>query len=80
MARKDAPFTDEEVKSINDFQKSGVFHEFTCVESHPGLDRTLVAFQHGLDCPHCAYTQVWVHSWMADRSWANVPWVKGANY
>lgn len=25
-----APFTDEQVESINSYQSSGVFHDFTC--------------------------------------------------
>lgn len=83
MSRKEAPFTDAEVQSINDFQNSGVFHEFTCAyrDTHSGdcrrtlqfRDDVLVAYNDGLRCPSCAYTQTWVHSWMADRSWTDSP-------
>jgi hypothetical protein len=72
MSKREAPFTDREVDSINRFQRSSVFHEFTCVEDHD-QDRTLVADNDGLRCPHCAYTQNWAYSWMADGSWANSP-------
>lgn len=60
-----APFTDNQVSNINDFQKSGFMHEFTCGNHHDG-EKTLIAVNDGLICPTCDYTQNWVHSHMAD--------------
>lgn len=53
------PFADEQVKSINSYQSSGVFHDFTC--SNCGA--TLKAKKEGLlPKRDCRYTQNWVHS------------------
>lgn len=65
-----APFTDEQVKNLNDYQESGIMHEFTCGnQNHPmGQARCLVATKDGWVCPGCNYTQDWAHDWMADPS------------
>jgi hypothetical protein len=54
-----APFTDEQVKGLNEYQKSGVFHEFTCGnDKHPfGKENTLIATKNGWICHNCDYTQ-----------------------
>lgn len=59
-------FTEEQVKNINEFQKSGVMHPFTC----GNCGATLVATNDGLICPTegCGYTQDWCHGFMADGS------------
>lgn len=66
-----APFTSEQVKRLNAFQKSGLFHPFTCGnpertdENHP--DRgILVATRGGWVCPNCYYTQDWAHAFMVE--------------
>lgn len=63
-----APWTVEQVKSLNGFQKSGVWHEFTCGNNH-AMDDTLVATEAGWVCPNCDYTQDWAHDFMANRAW-----------
>lgn len=62
-----APFTEEQVLSLNGFQASGVMHPFTCGE----CPRVLVAIEFGWVCPRteCGYRQDWAHSFMADGSW-----------
>jgi hypothetical protein len=62
-----APFTDEQVKSLNDYQSSGVFHDFTC----GNCGNALHASNDGWHCstPGCDYAQDWAHSWMADDNW-----------
>lgn len=60
-------FTPDQVESINAYQRAGVFHPFTCGTEGCGTD--LVAHEEGLRCPRCAYTQDWVHGFMADWSW-----------
>ena len=65
-----APFTAEQVASLNGYQRSGTFHEFTCGNDEcPVVHATLVAAEDGWHCPSCTYTQDWAHNWMADGSW-----------
>jgi hypothetical protein len=65
-----APFTPEQIKALNYFQGSGVFHPFTCAnqgdEAHNGEQVELVATKAGWICPYCNYTQDWAHTFMAD--------------
>ena len=62
-------FTEDQVASLNAYQESGVFHEFTC--GGEKCRRALVATTEGWRCPdpECDYTQDWAHSWMMDWSW-----------
>lgn len=62
-----APFTDEQVASINGFQKCDHVHPFTCGGEKCRAD--LVATNDGLICEFCDYKQNWVHEFMADGSW-----------
>ncbi len=64
-----APFTEDQVKSLNEYQPSGVFHPFTCGGKNCRND--LVATEAGWKCPdpNCDYTQDWAWSWMADWQW-----------
>lgn len=63
-----APFTEQQVKSLNDFQESGCFHPFTCGgKTKEGKDcrADLVATKEGWICPAgCGYTQDWAHGGM----------------
>lgn len=68
-------FTSEEVQSLNDYQKSGVFHPFTCGSGrrtdadHLDGEGLLVATENGWVCPYCDFTQNWAHEFTKDRSW-----------
>jgi hypothetical protein len=68
------PWTEDEVKSLNEYQTAGEVHPFTCVNTtiptHAG-DGRLVATAGGWRCsdPACQYHQEWAWSWMADGSW-----------
>lgn len=64
-----APFTPDQVASLNGFQESGVFHPFTCGGEHCRND--LVAKEDGWHCPasSCEYEQDWAHDFMANWSW-----------
>jgi hypothetical protein len=67
-----APFTAEQVASLNGYQASGTFLEFTCHgDGCPAADEqpVLVAAEDGWHCPACTYTQDWAHEMMADGSW-----------
>lgn len=52
----EAPWTVEQVKMLNDYQYSGKFHEYTCVDS---WHRPLLATIRGWECLDCSYTQNW---------------------
>lgn len=75
MRRVDAPFTPDQVESLNAYQVAGVFHEFTCGGDHDE-SAMLLATTDGWVCSTlCGYTQSWAHEWMADWSWkAFVGW------
>ena len=60
----EAPWTDEQVDKLNRYQQLGNFHEFTCLNSHGDLSRTLIATRDGWICPNCDYKQTWAHSAM----------------
>lgn len=64
-----APFTDDQVETLNRFQVGGWFHPFTCGRraEHPDNEGVLVASNDGWHCPVCDYTQDWAHWFMADR-------------
>ena len=71
--RVDAPWTEDQVKSLNEFQKSGFVHPFTCGNDkcpHPRYEHSiLIAREDGWHCPKCAYTQNWAHKFMTDWTW-----------
>ena len=64
------PWTKEQVDSLNEYQRRGGFHPFTCgYASH-----TLTATGKGWVCEECArigreYKQDWCWAWMADGTW-----------
>lgn len=64
-----APFTSEQVKLLNNFQKSQHAHPFTCGgdrtdENHLDGEGILVATEDGWVCPYCDYRQNWALSTM----------------
>ena len=65
----DAPFTPEQVKGLNEYQKSGRMHPFTCGTDDCRCD--LIATEKEWVCPECDYTQDWAHDWMAERQGQN---------
>lgn len=65
-----APFTDEQVSCLNDYQNYGKFHPFTCC-SHEGCKRSsrpdsgvLIASNEGWSCPCGNWKQDWAHAFM----------------
>lgn len=67
-----APWTDEQVRSLNDYQSSGVFHPFTGRNelAPPGEDDVLVATSEGwISDLDPDYRQGWAWEWMANRHW-----------
>jgi len=66
-----APWTQEQVDRLNEFQRSGKFHPFTCGgnrtdEKHLDGEGVLVATVNGWMCPYCDYRQDWVHQFMLE--------------
>lgn len=77
-----APFTEEEVKKLNAYQKSGTFHAFTCigqpyVPKKHGVaversrkacpnDGMLIATSEGWVCPCGKCTQTWAYNFMIE--------------
>jgi hypothetical protein len=59
-----APFTEEQVKALNGWQKNGMTHPFTC-PTHS--TEPLTAKTDGWHCEAhgCGYTQDWAHDFMA---------------
>lgn len=65
-----APWTPEQVESLNGYQRSGVMHEFTCGvggHSHGALRATPDGWV--CDFERCDYRQDWAHPFMADGGW-----------
>jgi hypothetical protein len=74
--KKEAPFTDDEVASFNEYQKCGMFHPFTCC-SYDDCNRMeqlnhgrLIATNEGLHCP-CGKMpiQIWCHDFQVNWEW-----------
>lgn len=65
-----APWTDAEVRSLNDYQAAGVMHPFTCEsDDEPPCNTVLRATTGGWECPDCDYRQNWACTFMTDGSW-----------
>lgn len=61
----EAPFTDLQVKNLNDYQATDMHHPFTCpIETVHTSDGKLVATPEGWVCKECSYTQDWAHDFM----------------
>lgn len=58
-----APFTDDQVKHLNEYQNNDRFHPFTC--GTVGCIESLVATNAGWVCPRDDYTQDWAWDFMA---------------
>lgn len=56
------PWTMEQVDALNNFQRSGVMHGFTCGECRA----LLLATPSGWICSNDNYRQHWAHDFMAD--------------
>ena len=60
MAQIKAPWTPEQVKSLEEWQKNPMVHPFTCYNGHE-----LVPTPAGWICPRCPeYHQDWAHDFM----------------
>lgn len=71
-----APWSRNQVASLNAYQAMGRMHPFTCARRGNGAHRhlwgdvgTLIADSDGWLCLDCDYIQDWAHAFMADWSW-----------
>ena len=63
-----APWTDNQVGSLNDYQSSDGFLPLVCP-----LEHRLIAHPDGLHCSHCTnFSLPWAYPWMLDGSWNSV--------
>ena len=53
-----APWSDELIQYLIEYQSNAEYHPFTCEEFHSG-DRKLTPTKDGFICKHCDYTQDW---------------------
>ena len=79
MTKITAPFSDAQVEALNEYQKIGIMHPFTCgnenkrkkcklSDIHEGI---LIATTKGWVCPDCGYKQDWAHDFMTDMNAIN---------
>ena len=71
-----APWNDDQVKSLNEYQGASAFHPFTCGKREPDNEpHILEATIDGWRCRKCeakgdfSYKQDWCMAFMADWSW-----------
>jgi hypothetical protein len=70
-----APWTEDQVASLNAYQADPPFHPYTCFfdggiqHGDLGSETRLVAHADGWHCPECSYTQDWAQSSLADWRW-----------
>jgi hypothetical protein len=66
MSKKEAPWTDGQVKALNEWQTSSAFHPFTCPGdfAHCKNQRELIATRQGWVCACGQYKQTWAHDFM----------------
>ncbi len=65
-----APFTEDQVKKLNDYQQGEKYHPFTCCGEY-GCSRSLnngilIATTEGWICPCGQYKQNWAHKYMTE--------------
>ena len=66
MTNAYAPFTEDQILSLNEYQTQSHFLPVTC--GHCGYP--LLATKDGWVCPNCQrWKQEWAHGFMADWSW-----------
>lgn len=77
-----APWNQDQIASLNAYQKSCCMHPFTCgnnrgdqahreyAAKQEDIDwGILTATENGWVCPVCGYTQNWAHTFMGNWAW-----------
>lgn len=71
MSQLEAPWTDEQVKNLNVYQKSGKMHPFTG-HLDDGSKVDLIATKDGwVKIEGGSVCQTWAYDWMANRDWSS---------
>lgn len=80
-------FSPDEVVKLDEYQRKGQFHPFTCSNRGDGNHRdiggdlgALVPTVRGWICPFCNYTQNWAHDFMKGESEAKIDTNPGTTY
>lgn len=91
-APTEVTWTQEQVDGLNDYQRNGFMHPFTCAsgnrtDASHSMAKTLnndrdwgllVAKTDGWHCPACNYRQFWAHDFMFKGRGRNpFPWREG---
>jgi hypothetical protein len=63
METVNAPWTEEQMKILDDWQFNVQNHPYTCLEGH-----TLYVSRDGFVCPICEYTQDWCYAYHFSKS------------
>jgi hypothetical protein len=72
--RCEAPWTSEQVESLNGYQNAGVYHPFTGEVGPDGERSVLIATERGwVETADGPIVQTWAHAFMADGSWRDHP-------
>jgi hypothetical protein len=73
--RSTAPWTDDQVASLNGYQRSGVMHPLTGGRGPDGAETVLTATTDGwVERVGGPVVQAWAHGFMADWSWKSLDW------
>lgn len=75
MSTIKAPFTEEQVEALNNYQQESGFHPFTCLHnlhnecgrSNKDEEGVLIASKEGWICPCGKWRQDWAHDFMAQK-------------
>lgn len=68
--RSEAPWTAEQVESLNAFQNHGMFHPFTGKRKPNGDKTVLIATPEGWrETPEGPVVQTWAHDFMENGEW-----------
>lgn len=70
MDKREAPWTDAEVESLNEYQRCRLGHPFTGGRKANGDETVLIATRDGwVEALGGLIVQTWAHARMADGSW-----------
>lgn len=65
--KTEAPFTEEQVSNINEWQESGFVHRLTCPDNCDEFGESMFAIEIGMFCPQCdGLKQEWVPTGVVD--------------
>lgn len=70
-----APWPQDIVDHLNEYQNVGWFHPFTC--ANDSNHRNLVATVYGWGCPDCDYVQIWTIVPPVLPTVKQAPWLTG---